>query len=517
MTGLGGRERRARWYNRGVIHSKGGKVPVREERVRRPAVAGRWRPGQLGALTGWFLAGALISVLPAHGQFGPPPDVPVVVVQVAERPVRDEVTFIGSVEPDRAVTVQAEVAGRVARTEPREGEPVVGGQTVIAELDRTPNELSSKEARATATKARQEWEKLARGYRQEEIDEARQNVARAEARVRDLEAGARPQEREQARSAVGEAEARRILAEREFRRMEQLASQGLVAAQERDRAWQAYEVAKSQERAAREQVELVEAGTRPEQIEVARAEVRQAQQRLKLLEAGPRAEEIAQAEAEYRRATFTVERLEDELRRMRIVAPLTGFLVRKRVEVGAWLKPGDAVVDLIALDPVYVVGPVSERDVGRLTRGARARVALDAYPDRTFSGEVAHIVPQADPQSRAFPVKVRVRNPDHLLKSGMFARVALEIPGNRKAIYVPKDAVVRRDNASVVYVVEDGVAKARVVRTGQAAGELIEVMDGAVTSGQEVVVIGNDALRDGAKVRKVGAGGSGPGQPMKGR
>jgi HlyD family secretion protein len=465
------------------------------------------------ALRASAVVALLLGAAPALGQFGPPPEVPVVAVRVAERPVRDEVTFIGTVEPDRAVTAQAEVAGRVARTEPREGDPVGRGQTVLAELDRTPNELGLKEAQAAAAKARQEWEKLQRGYRPEEIAEARQNVARAEARLRDLEAGARPQEREQARSGLAEAEARRTMAEREFHRMEQLAGQGLVAAQDRDRAWQAYEVTRAQERMAREQVALVEAGTRPEQIEAARAEVRQTRARLALLEAGPRVEEIAQAEAEYRRAAATVERLEDELGRMRIVAPLTGFLIRKHVEVGAWVRAGDPIADLIALDPVYVVGPVSEREIGRLGRGTRARVTLDAYPGRTFAGEVAHVVPQADRQSRAFPVKVRVRNPDHLLKSGMFARVALEIPANRTAVYVPKDAVLRRDGGSVLFVVVDGVARARAVRTGRAEGDLVEVLDGVVRAGQEVVVVGNEALRDGARVRKAPPGPPGQGPP----
>jgi HlyD family secretion protein len=450
-----------------------------------------------------LLLASLLAAPPARGQFGPPPDVPVVVVLVAPRAIREEVTFIGTVEPDRSVTVQAEVAGRVAQSEPREGEAITGGQTVLAELDRTPNQLSLGEARAAAARARQEWNKQAKGFRPEEIDEARQGVARAEARLRDLQAGARPQEREQARSALAEAEARRVWAEREFQRVEQLVRQELVAAQERDRAWQAYEVARSQERAAREQVALVEAGARSEQVEAARAEVRQTQERLKLLQAGPRAEEIAQAEAEYRRATFVVERLEDELRRMTIVAPFTGFLIRKRVEVGAWLRPGDPVADLIDLDPVFVVGPVNERETSRLRNGARARVTLDAYPDRTFSGELAHVVPQADRESRAFPVKVRVRNPEHLLKSGMFARVALETPGNRQAIHVPTDAIVRRDGAALVFVVENGVARARPVRTGQAAGRLVEILDGALAAGQEVVVVGNDALQDGAKVRKV--------------
>jgi RND family efflux transporter MFP subunit len=475
--------------------------------VRCGAIAGAARPRRPGLVAIAFasvLAGC-VGVLPARAQFGPPADTPVVVAPVVARPVRDEVTFIGTVEPDRSVTVQAEVAGRVMRAEPREGEAVTGGQTILAELDRVPNQLSLGEARALAAKARQEWDKLLRGNRPEEIGEARQSVARAEARLRDLEAGARPQEREQAKSALAEAEARRVWAEREFQRVERLVTQELVATQERDRAWQAFEVARSQERAAREQVALVEAGTRAEQIEAARAEVRQAQQRLRLLQAGPRAEEIAQAEAEYRRAAFVVERLEDELRRMTLVAPFTGFLVRKRVEVGAWLRPGDPVADLIDLDPVFVVGPVNEREAGRLRSGARARVILDAHPDRAFTGELTHVVPQADRESRAFPVKVRVRNPEHVLKSGMFARVALEVPGNRRALHVPKDAIVRRGGASLVFVVDSGVARARPVRTGVSAGGLIEILDGAVAAGQEVVVVGNDTLQDGAKVRKVAA------------
>lgn len=457
----------------------------------------------------------LLAALPvvAQPRPGAPPPVPVVLARAAERVVRDEVTFIGTVEPDRVLVVHAEVAGRVVRAEVREGERVVEGQTVLAELDRLPAELRLREARALVLKARQEWEKLARGYRREEIDEARQAVARAEAALRELEAGARPQERAQARSAVAEAEARRVMAERELHRMDDLFRQGLVAAQERDRAWQAYEVARAQERAARERADLVEAGARPEQIEAARAEVRRAQERLRLLEAGPRPEDVAQAEAEYHRALAGVERIEDELRRMRILAPATGYLVRKHVDVGAWVKVGDPVAELIDLDPVYVVGPVGERDVARVARGVRARVALDAYPGRTFAGEVSQVVPQADRESRAFPVKVRVPNPDGLLKAGMLARVTLEVGGSRRVIVVPKDAVVRRDEGGeVVFVVEGDVARARPVRTGAAVGGFLEVVQGALAPGQEVVVVGNETLRDGVRVQPVppGPGRAGP-------
>jgi HlyD family secretion protein len=445
----------------------------------------------------------LAAIFAASPTFGQPPERPpasVVVSPVVEDVVGADMSFIGDVEPDRAVTVQAEVAGHVVRAEVREGEPVVEGETVLVTLDRRPKELALEEARALAIKARREWDKLVRGYRLEDIAEARQAVARAEARLRDLLAGARPEERQQARSALAEAEARRVWAGQELKRMTDLFAKGLVAAQERDRAWQLHEVARSQERAAGEQVGLLDAGTRPEQVEAARAELGQAKARLALLEAGPRSEEIAQAEAEYRRATIAVERLEDERRRMTILAPITGFVIRKRAEVGAWVRPGDPVADLIDLEPVYVVGPVSEREVGFLRPGARAQVTVDAYPGRTFDGEVAQIVPQADPQSRAFPVKVRVENPQHLLKSGMFARVRVEIGGGGRAVFVPKDALVRRAAGAEVFVVEDNVAHARPVRTGRTVGNLVEIMDGALARGQEVVVVGNEALRDGARV-----------------
>lgn len=455
---------------------------------------------------GGLLFGALLAPSSTLGQ-GPPKDrpVPVVVAPVTEGPVQQEVGFIGSVEPDVAVTVQAGIAGWVVRAHPREGERVVKGRTVLAQLDRTPMELALQEARAVAAKARQEWEKLATGYRREEIDEAREAVARAEAKLRDLLAGARPQELEQARHDLAAAEATRVWTEREFRRVEELLARELVAAQERDRAWQAYEVARARERAARERLALLEAGARPDEIEAARAEVRQARERLRLREAGPRPEEIAQAEAEYRRAQAAVERVEDELARMTILAPLTGFLVKKYVEVGAWVKPDDRIADLIDLEPVYVVGPVNEREIAKLRPGTPARIVLDAYPGRTFRGEVAQIIPQADPQSRAFPVKVLVPNPEALLKSGMFARVTLEVGGDRKAVFVPKDAVVRRGETTGVFVVEDGVARLRPVRTGQVRGGLIEVLDRALAPGQEVVVLGNETLQDGAKVQKVAA------------
>lgn len=396
-----------------------------------------------------LLLALMVVSLPLKATAQMPP-APVVVAPVVEREVQRWVQIVGTVEPNLSTTVGAEVAGRVERFDPREGDAVAKGKTVLAQLDRTPREIALREAEALVAKAKEEWEKLKRGLRPEEI-------AQRQAEVQQLWA---------------------LLdwATKDLERIKALYQDGAISLADLQRAESHYLAAKSQhERAV---------------------------QALRLAQLGPREEEIAQAEAEYRRALAAYERLDDELRRTTILAPISGFLVKKYVEVGAWVDPGDRIADLVDLDTVFVTGPVNEKEIGRIKVGDRAQIIVDAYPDRAFQGRVAHIVPQADPLSRAFPVKVRVDNPPgHPLKSGMFARIAIQSGGGRKGLFVPKDAVVRQGSLAVVFVVQDGVARARKVEIGRVVGGLVEVVNGALKPGQEVVVTGNESLQDGAKVQ----------------
>ena len=116
---------------------------------------------------------------------------------------------------------------------------------------------------------------------------------------------------------------------------------------------------------------------------------------------------------------------------------------------------------------------------------------------------VTQIVPRADPQSRTFPVKVRIANESGRLKSGMLARVTVKVGNERSGLLVPKDAVVRRGVDEVVFVVENGVARQVKVKTGRAVQQLMEIHNSDLKPNQEVVVIGNEGLTGGAKVRKV--------------
>jgi RND family efflux transporter MFP subunit len=126
---------------------------------------------------------------------------------------------------------------------------------------------------------------------------------------------------------------------------------------------------------------------------------------------------------------------------------------------------------------------------------------LDALPERTFTGRLKHIIPQADPASRTFPVKIEVANTsDNALKVGMFARVKLHAGTAQAAILVPKDALVRQAAGQVVFVVHEEKARLVPVKTGRVQDGLVEVLEGSLQPGETVVVTGNETLRDQATV-----------------
>ena len=195
-------------------------------------------------------------------------------------------------------------------------------------------------------------------------------------------------------------------------------------------------------------------------------------------------------------------KIADQIRRTTVVAPFSGYIVKKHVEVGRWVEEGGQVADLVDIDTVYVVIPINERDIGKIRKGDVATVTVDTYPGRTFEGQVTYIIPQADVSSRNFPVKIRVDNSrEHLLKAGMFARVRIRYGKPRRGLFIPKDAVVLRGKDQTVFVLDTSRVQVRQIETGPALEEFVEVVRGDLKPNQEVVVAGNEILHDGAQVQ----------------
>ncbi|MCG8587630.1 MAG: efflux RND transporter periplasmic adaptor subunit, partial [Pirellulales bacterium] len=232
-----------------------------------------------------------------------------------------------------------------------------------------------------------------------------------------------------------------------------------------------------------------------------------------LAKAGPRVEKIRQAEARVDAQKEEIRRIKDLIAKYTPRAPFDGHVVAEHTEVGAWITSGDPIAEVVELSQVEVEVFVPESDIAHVRRGDEATLLLGAIREEVFVGKVVRIVPQADVQSRSFPVLIRLQNSfdDGVpkLKSGMLVKVTLQVGRKIKGTLVPKDALVLGGRSPMIFVVTPGdgdkapaTARPVPVQLGAADGTLIEVR-GDVTPGQRVVVQGNERLRPGQPVNVV--------------
>ena len=327
------------------------------------------------------------------------------------------------------VDVSVKIAGRILSLRVREGDRVTAGQLLVR-LDDADLKAEVERAQAALKSAEAQLRDLLAGARREEIEEARATVARAEAQLRDLLAGSRREEIEQALASVRSAAATREWTERDLKRAEELFRKELIAAQEVDRARQAYEVAGAQERSARANLQMVEVGPRPDQIEAARAQLKAARDHLDLLLAGPRPYQVEAARGQVSQARAALDLATSRLRESTIVSPINGVVLRKNLEAGEMANPAVSILTLVDPTDLWLRAYVSETDIGRIKVGMVARITIDAFRDRTFTGKITEIASEAEFTPKnvqtkkervnlVFRIKIAVDNPQGFLKPGM--------------------------------------------------------------------------------------------------
>jgi RND family efflux transporter MFP subunit len=206
----------------------------------------------------------------------------------------------------------------------------------------------------------------------------------------------------------------------------------------------------------------------------------------------------AEAEAGYRRGI---------LERHQLRAPFAGVISDRLTDLGEWVDPGQAVLNLVAVDELRLDFEVPEDFLAEVTPDTPVTFTLDPFPDEVRRGTVAAVVPVTTPGTRTFLVRVQAQalDPNQRMIPGMSARARLDLATGRRGVVVPRDAVLRfPDGRAVVWVVEAGeggpVAAERRVNTGLAFDGLVEVSDG-LEPGSTVVVEGNASLQNGQRVR----------------
>jgi RND family efflux transporter MFP subunit len=180
----------------------------------------------------------------------------------------------------------------------------------------------------------------------------------------------------------------------------------------------------------------------------------------------------------------------------RITAPFNGVITRKYADVGDLALPGRPLVVLEDPNALRLDADVPEALIGRVQSGAELRVTV-ATVDHPVSGRVSEIAPAADPQSLTFRVKLDLP-PTEGLRLGQFGRVAVPVAGGA-ALCVPATAVLLRGQMEVVFVVADGTAKLRLVKTGKRLDDEVELLSG-VEAGERLVADPQNRVSDGQPV-----------------
>jgi membrane fusion protein, multidrug efflux system len=198
------------------------------------------------------------------------------------------------------------------------------------------------------------------------------------------------------------------------------------------------------------------------------------------------------------------------LAKTRITAPFAGVTGARVVSVGAYLSAGDAITTLARIDELRVNFTAPERTLAQLQPGAPVTITTTAYPDRILTGTIDVIDPSLDPGTRAAHIVARVANPDHLLRPGMSADVAVVLETRAQALTVPSEAIFVQAGQPMVYLVQaDSTVAPRPVRLGLRETATVEVLEG-LAPGDRVVRAGHQKLFPGAKVIPLPAAGAPP-------
>lgn len=184
----------------------------------------------------------------------------------------------------------------------------------------------------------------------------------------------------------------------------------------------------------------------------------------------------------------------------KVESPIDGVLARILLDKGATIDPNKTVLAIVVnMDEMVVRLSIPEQDIPYMKTGLTAILKVDAYPQEEFKGKLSRVAEIVDQQTRTLPIEITFENKDHRLKSGMFARIKIIAAFLKDVLVLNQDAIVQELGERFVFVVKDDTANKVKVKLGRRDNGQIEILDG-LRAGEQVIVFGQQGLRDGNKV-----------------
>jgi membrane fusion protein (multidrug efflux system) len=213
--------------------------------------------------------------------------------------------------------------------------------------------------------------------------------------------------------------------------------------------------------------------------------------------------ELDSAQASLDVAQANVRVLAIQLEKSVIAAPIAGVVDTVFVDENEFVDMGSPLVRMVQVDRLKVEVGVPERDVVFFETGDTVRVRFDALRGEEHSGRIHRIATTADPVTHTFTTEVALDNPGGRARPGMIARLTLVRETYEDAVVAPVFSTFLLEDQRYAFVVEDGVARLREVKTGQVLGGRVVVTQG-LSEGDHLIVRGQYQVRDGDVVTVIG-------------
>jgi len=373
---------------------------------------------------------------------------PVQIGKIIFKDVIDQVRTVGNIHAEQRVTINAEVEGQITKVEVREGDIVKSGD-LLARIDSREYELEVEELEAELSAAKEEFKKAIEGLRPEEKEKLL-------ARVRVNE------------SALG-------LAIKEQDRFQKLVKDGVTAQsildEVNDRAQQA-----------------------KEKLRESRAAFEAAKQ--------SRQEDIQQLRAEGEGIIKRLEMAQLNFSKTLIHAPFDGVIVHKKIEMGAFLKVGSPVFEMISSSRLKAVLEIPQSHRNKLKKLKGIDFSVKELGLKFKQSGKLRVIPDADIYSGNIRAQMELHRPNRALFPGLTLVGMMNFGVRKNVMHVPSVALVISEKGTVVYVVKESKAHLVPVRAYKERNELIEIDDftNQLSPESELILRGSGAVFPGAKV-----------------
>jgi len=215
------------------------------------------------------------------------------------------------------------------------------------------------------------------------------------------------------------------------------------------------------------------------------------------------------ADASQKQSIADMAAINAQIAKKQVRAPFDGRVGIREVNVGQFVARGKALLPLQKLNPIFVNFGIPQRNLPALASGQQVEVKVDAFPGRIFKGSITAVNSEVDSATRNISVQATLENPNEVLRSGMFARVAVEMSAPEPQVVVPATAIAYASYGNSVFIVEkmkdkDGAeylgVRQQFVKLGPTRGDLVAVAEG-LKAGEVVVTSGVFKLRNAVPVQ----------------